>query len=165
VNVRKGRIGPALVPAIVLLALSLSACARPTPFIPPTPSPTPQATAPDEPPWDAHLVVEREFPDEDGALVPCAIHKRVVLDGQTAGDDAQQRLDAAIAHLVGGDWSTIEVSLDAMPADEQAARREQGVTEPRLYAMVLTSLISDDFTAHGLLGTGVSTETFVHCDS
>ena len=146
------------------MAIALAGCTASPKGAPGAPDPTvaPEA-APTAPPWEPDLVVEREFPDADGTLVPCTIFIRAAADEATASDDALERLAAAQAHLRAGDWSTVPVSLDSMPADEQESRRAQGVSDPELYTMVLTHLIDADFSATGLLGVGVSKEGYVTC--
>jgi hypothetical protein len=127
--------------------------------------PSATATPNWDPPFEPDLVVDREFPDDDGTPVRCTIFTSAVLDSATAGEDAQQRLEAAKAHLAHPtvNWSTVEVNLDDMPADEQASRRDQGVTGPQLYTMVLSTMIAVDFDAAIGLGSGVSRQGYVRC--
>ena len=156
-----------VVPLVTLLASAalLAGCtAAPAPTLEVAPEPTSTAEAPTtEPSWDADLTVTREFPDADGTLVECTIYKRAVAASENASDELRAQVEAARSYLVASDWSQTEVSLNGVPDDDLDARRAQGMSEPGLHAMVLSDLISDDFSAQGLTQLGVSLEGFVNC--
>jgi hypothetical protein len=155
------------VPIVVTVVLMAAGCTTTADLrgVPGGMEPSASATPRSDPPFEPDLVVDREFPDDDGTPVRCTVFTSAVLDSATAGEDAQQRLDAAKAHLAHPtvDWSTVDVDLDDMPADEQASRRDQGVTSPQLYTMVLSTMIAVDFDAAIGLGSGVSRQSYVRC--
>lgn len=151
----------------VTSVLLLTAC---TPEVlpngaPTIPSATPElpSTAPTAPGWEPDLVIERQFPNAEGDLVACTIWMRMAAVGATAAENPEQRLAAAREFLDSSDWGSVEVSLDEMPADEQARRRTQGVSDPALYAMLLQDRIRGDLEEAGYLNEGSSTEGRTSC--
>ena len=153
--------------AVGVLVLALAGCAAPGDPTEPISAPTPTAAPPEElaptaPEWEPDLIVVREFTDENGDPVACTLFRRI--PPVESGSPLAEQVALAQRFLHDGDWSSVGLTLDALPSDELVSRRAQGVSDAQLYMMVLGQRISDDFAAAGHDVEGMSVEGFVHCD-
>ena len=112
--------------------------------------------------WEpaADLTVTTEPFLHDGETLTCDIVMSVVTDGQTAEDDAVDRLRAARSFLG-------TISLDDYAEDARRLLEGELSAFPHEWAhegFALQRAISDDFRDRGLLGAGVSLESSLACD-
>lgn len=129
----------------------------------PTPASTPVDKSTAVPGWQPDLDLLRQFPDADGTVRSCDIWMGAVADPATGTGDVSERLADASTFLREGDWTSVGVRLEDMPADQLAARRGQGMGDAELLMMVLSDRIMDEYRAAGFLGDGVSVQTFNRC--
>lgn len=155
-----------LAPVCVVAVILLTGCAATTTgTVAASAPPTASAGAPEPhltPTWTPDLVVALEFATDEGD-VSCTIVMRVV-EPSGANDELSGRIDDARAFLAAGDWSSDEVSLEEFDDDELVTRRAQGVSDAELMSMLVQDHIYQDMKAAGVLGEGISTESFADCD-
>lgn len=98
--------------------------------------------------WD--VVVRREF-----AGVECVAYVRANGDGPDA--------DSARAFLQGGDWSSVEVSLDEYSEEDLDRFRGRGASDASLLVRLIADRVNQDFADAGLLTVDVSLEGETRC--